>query len=116
MAQFNHIDLIEFPAKSIEGLKASKQFFSDVFDWGFQEWGDDYVDTKDSGVSSGIIADSQAQSRTPLTVVYVEDLEVARKKVIAAGGIVTKEIFSFPGGRRFHFEEPSGNELAAWSE
>lgn len=116
MSTPNHIDLIEFPAGSNEELAASKTFFTNVFGWKFQDWGEDYADTKDSGTSAGIIADASGRASMPLTVVYVEDLEVARGKVIEAGGVITKEIFSFPGGRRFHFREPAGNELAVWSD
>lgn len=116
MTQSNHIDLIEFPASSIEELKTTKDFFSRVFGWNFQDWGDDYADTKDSGVSAGLIADADSRATMPLTVIYVDNLEEAHQKVIAAGGTITKEIFSFPGGRRFHFKDPAGNELAAWSK
>jgi predicted enzyme related to lactoylglutathione lyase len=116
MAQPNHIDLIEFPTRSIEELQAAKRFFNQVFGWKFQDWGDDYADTKDSGVNSGIIANAQSRASMPLAVMYVEDLETAYKKVIDAGGTITKETFSFPGGRRFHFKDPAGNELAAWSK
>lgn len=116
MSTPNHIDLIEFPASSNEGLAASKVFFTNVFGWKFQDWGEEYADTKDSGTSAGIIADASGRASMPLTVVYVEDLEAARGKVTEAGGVITKEIFSFPGGRRFHFREPAGNELAVWSD
>jgi predicted enzyme related to lactoylglutathione lyase len=115
MSQHNQIDLIEFPADSIEELTASKKFFGQVFGWSFQDWGDDYADTKDSGLTSGVIADAHARPTMPLAVVCVDDLEVAYKKVVEAGGTITKEIFSFPGGQRFHFTDPAGNELAAWS-
>lgn len=116
MSQPNHIDLIEFPCESVEQLHATRQFFSQVFNWSFQDWGDNYADTKDSGVSSGLIADQKARSSMPLTVIYVQDLEIAYQKIMEAGGTITKEIFPFPGGKRFHFKEPSGNELAVWSE
>ena len=116
MTQPNHVDLIEFPVKSVGELQSSKQFFSQVFGWKFQDWGEDYVDTKDSGVSTGLIADPQSQASMPLTVIYVDGLEEAYRKIVDAGGMITKEIFSFPGGRRFHFKEPSGNELAVWSK
>ena len=116
MKQPNHIDLIELPSRTIEELEASKKFFNQAFGWNFQVWGDDYADTKDSGLPGGLIADEGARPSMPLTVIYVDDLETAYKKVADAGGAITKETFSFPGGRRFHFKDPSGNELAAWSE
>ena len=75
-----------------------------------------YSDSRDSGVTNGVNASGPGQaSRMPLAVIFVEDLEVARSAVTAAGG-TPHDIYSFPGGRRFHFTEPSGNELAAWSD
>lgn len=116
MTQPNHIDLIEFPANSIEELQNTKQFFGQIFGWEFKDWGDDYADTKDSGVSAGLIADAKSRASMPLAVIYVEDLEATYKKVVDTAGVITKEIFPFPGGRRFHFKDPAGNELAAWSK
>lgn len=110
----NHIDYIEFPAKSIEELNKTKNFFNEVFGWSYQQWGDDYVDTKDSGVSSGISADNPPA--TSLPVVYVANIQKVYDGVKTAGGIITKEIFDFPGGKRFHFQDPAGNQMAAWSE
>jgi predicted enzyme related to lactoylglutathione lyase len=110
----NHIDYIEFPATGIDELNKSKDFFSAVFGWTYQQWGDDYVDTQESGVSSGISADNPPSA--PLAVIYVSDIEAAHDKVEKEGGMITKEIFDFPGGKRFHFKDPAGNELAAWSE
>ena len=77
-------------------------------------YGDDYADTADSGVYSGINAENPTS--TSLIVIYVADLQKAYDKVKAAGGKITKETFDFPGGRRFHFQDPVGNHLAAWSE
>lgn len=116
MSQAIHpkFDYIEFPARNIDELKRSKNFFSRVFGWSYQQWGDDYVDTKDSGVGSGISADNPTAA--PLPVVHVPDLQATYNSVKDSGGVITKEIFSFPGGKRFHFKDPSGNELAAWSE
>lgn len=114
MATPNKIDLIEFPVKSSKQLKATQSFFSGVFGWKYTDWGEDYSDTTDSGASSGINADGGASM--PLTVIYVADLEKTKKLVVEHGGKVIADIYSFPGGRRFHFTEPSGNELAVWSE
>lgn len=116
MTQPNHIDFIEFPAASIEQLQATKQFFTQAFGWNFKDWGDDYADTKDSGIGSGLIADASARASMPLAVIYTDDLEAAYKKVTSAGGTITKQTFSFPGGKRFHFKDPAGNELAVWSK
>lgn len=77
-------------------------------------YGDDFADTADNGTFSGVNAENPAPAT--LAVVHVADLQATYKKVTAAGGIITREIFKFPGGRRFHFQDPAGNELAAWSE
>jgi predicted enzyme related to lactoylglutathione lyase len=114
MAKHNEIDLIEFPVKSAEQLKQTKNFFSEVFDWEYTDWGDDYSDTTDSGASSGVNADGGATM--PLTVIYSEDLEKTKELVVKHGGKIIVDTYSFPGGRRFHFTEPSGNELAVWSK
>jgi predicted enzyme related to lactoylglutathione lyase len=112
----NQFDFIEFPAKDIDQLRKVRRFFSSVFDWSYKDWGDDYADTASSGINSGINADPEHRPSYPLAVIYTTDLESVREKVIAAGGIITKDIFSFPGGRRFHFKDPADNELAVWSD
>jgi uncharacterized protein len=112
----NTIDYLEIGAKNSGDYARSKAFFETAFGWTYQEYGDGYCDTKSSGVGSGINGDPDHRTPQPLPVIYVEDLEAAQSKVTAAGGIVTRPIFSFPGGRRFHFAEPAGNELAVWSD
>lgn len=114
MVKHNQIDLIEFPVKSADELKSTKDFFTNVFEWNYTEWGPTYSDTTGSGTSNGINSD-QGQSM-PLTVIYSEDLETTKEKVIKNGGTIILDTYTFPGGRRFHFTEPSGNELAVWSE
>lgn len=114
MAKHNKIDLVEFPVKSKDQLKQTKEFFSNVFGWKYTDWGDDYSDTSESGANSGINADGGATM--PLTVVYSSDLAKTKELVQKNGGKIITDIYSFPGGRRFHFTEPSGNELAVWSE
>lgn len=117
MATHNQIDLIEFPARDGEALTASREFYESVFGWRFTDYGA-YLDTGDSGVTAGfngITGDPHAQ-QMPLAVLYVSDLEAARTAVHAAGGAILHDIYAFPGGRRFHFTDPAGNELAAWSE
>lgn len=112
----NTIDYVEFPASDRPQMARARQFFSAVFGWSFKEWGDDYIDTATSGIMSGMNADSTHRTARPLVVVYVEDLEVAHARVVAAGGQITRPIFSFPGGRRFHFTDPAGHELGVWSD
>lgn len=111
-----HIDFIEFPARSVASVAKAKSFYSEVFGWKFEDWGDDYADTKSSGVGCGFNADLEHRPNKPLAVIYVKDLEAARQGVIHAGGKLTREVFSFPGGKRFHFQDPSGNELSVWSD
>lgn len=108
-------DYLELVAGSPADLARTRDFLSEVFGWSYQMWGDGYADTHDSGVVSGISA-TGGGAPVPLPVVYAEDLEGLRARIVAAGGEITREIFSFPGGRRFHFREPSGTELAAWTE
>ena len=115
MPESNHINYVEFPACD---LTASKSFFETVFNWSFQDYGPDYTAFTNQGVDGGFFKSELASSTDnggALVVLFSHDLEMSLGKVIAAGGTITKEIFSFPGGRRFHFTEPSGNELAVWS-
>lgn len=114
--RMNCFDFIEFPAENSEYLNKSKDFYSRIFGWSYKDWGDDYADTQSSGLSSGINADPSHRSRHPLAVIYTLDLEKIREKVVESGGAITRDIFSFPGGRRFHFTDPAGNELALWSD
>lgn len=117
MTKNNQIDLIEFPANSPEELQKVTNFFTEVFGWQYKDWGGVYSDTQDSGVASGVNASDVGERQVkPLAVIYSEDLEVAKQKVIDAGGTVTQDIYEFPGGRRFHFTDPAGNELAVWGE
>jgi predicted enzyme related to lactoylglutathione lyase len=115
-ARNNHIDYIELPAAGAKQLRQAKDFYAQVFAWKYKDWGEEYSDTSDSGVGSGINAGGDHRPLAPLPVVYAEDLAAARKSVQANGGKVTREIFSFPGGHRFHFTDPAGNELAVWSD
>ena len=110
----NQIDYIEFSAPDKASLEASRHFYQKIFGWNYQAWGDEYIDTDDSGLSSGIAVKSKKAA--PLVVIYTEDLEVALSQVKKAGGQITQDIFEFPSGRRFHFTDPAGTELAIWSE
>ena len=110
------IDFVEFPVGNIEYFQKTKLFYSSVFNWKYQDWGEDYSDTSDSGIGSGINGDDSHKTKNPLVVIYVENIEEKREEVIKHGGKLVKEIFSFPGGKRFHFTDPSGNELALWSD
>jgi predicted enzyme related to lactoylglutathione lyase len=108
----NRIDYIEFSAPTPEALAHARKIYGDAFSWEYKGWGPAYADTQDSGVPSGIGVSNQP----PLPVIYFADLEDARSRVLKAGGTLVKDIFGFPGGRRFHFKDPAGNELAVWSD
>ena len=110
------IDFLELPFASSVDLARAKHFFTGVFGWVFKDWGDDYADTADSGLGFGLNADSGHRSSKPLVVIYAANLEEVQAKVLAHGGTLVRPIFSFPGGRRFHFQDPTGNELAVWSD
>lgn len=112
----NKINYIEFPARDIP---ATKQFFEAVFQWSFEDYGPDYTSFSDQGVDGGFFSSdltSCSDTGAALVVLYSESLETLQAKIEQAGGMITKPIFAFPGGRRFHFTEPSGNELAVWSD
>ncbi len=106
------IDYLEFYSAEFE---ASEQFFSQAFGWEFIPYGQDYRDIQQAGIGGGLER-SPARSPTPapLVVLKTDDLDAALAQVKAAGAVITKEIFDFPGGRRFHFLEPGGTEMAVW--
>jgi uncharacterized protein len=107
------IDYIEFPAKDIV---KTKTFYEKVFGWKFTDYGPGYTSFEDGRLVGGFTSDGQVADGGPLVIIYRHDLTAAETKVRDAGGKISKEAFAFPGGRRFHFKDPSGNELAVWSE
>ncbi|WP_440057014.1 VOC family protein (plasmid) [Pseudoalteromonas sp. T1lg65] len=112
----NKINYVELAAHD---LAASQAFFEAAFDWQFESYGPDYLAFLNAGLDGGFYrADLHSSQATggALVVLYSSQLEATQEKVEAAGGVINKAIFSFPGGRRFHFIEPSGNELAVWSD
>jgi len=109
----NHIDYIEFKAKDLE---ITKNFYSTLFGWTFIDYGPTYCSFSESGIAGGFEKTEDAITNGALIVLYHEDLETLIPAVIRAGGKLAKDIFPFPGGRRFHFKDPSGNELAVWSD
>ena len=109
----NHINYVEFKAKDLEKIKA---FYSSVFGWTFKDFGEDYTAFHNSGIYGGFEKSKAAARNGALIVLYHENLEYVIDQVKAAGGKITRETFSFPGGRRFHFKDVSGNELAVWSD
>jgi len=106
------IDYIEFPGLD---LTDTKRFYGEAFGWTFADYGPDYVAFEGQGADGGFWSDAAEAPGKPLVVLYAHDLEAMAAKVEGAGGALTRPIFAFPGGRRFHFRDPSGNELAVWS-
>ncbi len=116
MKEHEKINYVEMPAKDIE---ATKIFFTKVFGWTFEDFGQDYTAFSNQGLDGGFYrADLKSLPSTgaALVIFYSQDLELSQGKIVKAGGKIVKPIFSFPGGRRFHFIEPSGNEFAVWSD
>lgn len=116
MQNHEKINYVEFPAKD---LALAKKFFSNVFNWNFTDYGPDYTAFSNSGLMGGFYkADLvvATQSGSALIVLYSNNLEKTLNKVEQAGGNIIKPIFSFPGGQRFHFADPNGNEYAVWSD
>lgn len=112
----NRINYVELPATKPEATRA---FFESVFGWEFTAWGDDYLSFKDGRMDGGFFRSpnrSRSENGATLVVLYHDELEPLVERVKAAGGSIAREIFEFPGGRRFHFYCPSGNEFAVWSE
>lgn len=107
------IDYVEFPSTD---LGATKTFYAAVFGWAFTDWGPDYASFEDGRLGGGFHAAGTVEGGGPLVVVYALDLEAAAARVREHGGSIVRETFSFPGGRRFHFADPSGNVLAVWSD
>jgi len=110
------IDYLEFPAADFDALQA---FYSATFGWSFTDYGPDYRAFSDDRLDGGFYR-SDLQSTTAsgaaLVILYAADLEATRDKVVASGGRICCDIFSFPGGRRFQFLDPHGNELGVWSD
>jgi predicted enzyme related to lactoylglutathione lyase len=104
------ISFIELPARD---LGAAKEFYGTVFGWDLTDFGPSYACTMTGDVDLGLQGDVSEATAAPLPVITVPDLEAAQAAVEHAGGVVTKPIFAFPGGRRFHFADPNGLELAA---
>lgn len=103
------IAYVELPVKDVA---AAKEFYGPLFGWTFEDFGPDYASFGDAGVSGGFNGGEEHKPAAPLLVLQTDDLEAMVKKVAAAGGVITLPIFSFPGGRRFHFKDPAGNELS----
>ena len=106
------IDYIEF---NVADIARSKAFYGAAFGWTFTDYGPDYCEFSDGRMTGGFAAGGAATPGGPLVILYGNDLADTQGKVEAAGGRIVKPIFEFPGGRRFHFADPDGYELAVWT-
>lgn len=116
MPAHEKLNYVEFPARDLEKTSA---FFQQVFNWQFTDYGPEYTAFDNQGLAGGFYQSPLSASTrhgSALLVFYSEQLEQTQQKIEAAGGEIIKPIFNFPGGRRFHFCEPSGNEFAVWSD
>lgn len=116
MKETGKINYVEIPSRDIEATKA---FFTSAFGWSFVDYGPKYVAIENAGLDGGFFKSDKVVSTdngSVLVVLYSSDLEATLENVRSAGGKVVQDIFSFPGGRRFHFSDPTGNEYAVWSE
>ncbi|VUD68970.1 hypothetical protein TDB9533_04333 [Thalassocella blandensis] len=116
MNEHEKINYVELPAQN---LVAASTFFSEVFGWQFEDYGPEYCAFSGGGLNGGFYlanVNSTTLNGAALIVFYSEDLAATQAKIVNAGGIVVKPVFSFPGGRRFHFTDPNHNEFAVWSD
>jgi predicted enzyme related to lactoylglutathione lyase len=114
MAHEHHaIDYIEI---TVTDVAAAKAFYAAAFDWTFNDYGPGYAGIQGSAREQGGLAQGTPVRGGPLVVLFSTDLDATVAKVRAAGGTITKMPFEFPGGRRFQFLDPAGNELGVWAE
>jgi len=110
------IDYVEFPSQD---LGKTQEFFKQVFCWDFTAYGSDYIAFSNEGLDGGFFKSdkiSSTESGSALIIFYSQELEQTQAKIKSAGGKIVKPVFSFPGGRRFHFSDPNGNEYAVWTK
>lgn len=111
------IDYVEFSAFDLARVRS---FYESVFGWKFESWGEDYLGFSDGRLNGGFqkspAGDRKGERFAPLVILFSRDLEASRQAVRDNGGRVVREIFPFPGGRRFHFQDTEGNVLAVWSD
>lgn len=109
----NHINYVEFKAKDLEKIK---KFYSKSFNWTFIDYGPTYTAFSESGLEGGFEKTDEQIVNGALIVLYHKNLDLIKNKILNSNGEISKDIFTFPGGRRFHFLDPAGNELAVWSD
>ena len=116
MNEHEKINYVEFPAKDIE---VTKTFFSTVFGWSFVDYGPEYIAFSNEGLDGGFLKaelKSSTNNGSALIVFYSNNLKATQEKIEKSNGVIIKNIYSFPGGHRFHFTDPNGNEFAVWSD
>ena len=107
------IDYVEFPVIDVQ---QAKRFYGDVFGWTFEDYGEGYASFNCGNLTGGFAKTDSVPRGGALIVLYSKDLGEMERRIVEAGGKIVREAFAFPGGRRFHFTDPSGNELAVWSD
>ena len=107
------VDYVEFGATDIE---RTRRFYERVFGWRFEDYGPDYTSFQDGRLSGGFTRDAPVRPANPLVVIYAARLDEVETRIRSEGGQVVRPTYEFPGGRRFHFTDPSGNELAVWTD
>lgn len=116
MKENGTINYVEIPSKDLE---ATKRFFTEAFGWSFVDYGPDYMAIENAGLDGGFFRSEKVASTrdgSVLVVLYSTNLQDALRRVTTAGGGIVQDIFPFPGGWRFHFSDPNGNEYAVWSD
>lgn len=110
-AKNNHINYIELYATDLDKIK---EFYSTAFGWSFKDYGSTYASFSGAGLDGGFEQMNEPITNGALVILFHNNLAEIKTKIEEAQGVITKDIFSFPGGKRFHFTDPSGNELAVW--
>jgi len=108
----NRIDNIEF---NVADIARSKRFYGEVFGWTFMDYGPTYTEFTDGRLKGGFTAGEAVRPGGPLVILYGDDLAATQQRITAAGGRISRDTFTFPGGSRFHFTDPDGYELAVWT-
>lgn len=115
MTRHEKINYVEFPSTNLD---VTKTFYSTVFGWSFVDYGPEYCAIQKGGLDGGFYLTDKVcstENGSALVVLFSERLEATQFKIENGGGKIIKPIFEFPGGRRFHFTDPNGNEMAVWS-
>ncbi|SMF06728.1 MULTISPECIES: VOC family protein [unclassified Pseudomonas] len=106
------IDNIEF---NVGDIARSKAFYGSVFGWRFTDYGPSYTEFSDGRLTGGFTTGEPVRLGGPLVILYADDLQATQQRIVAAGAVISRATFAFPGGRRFHFVDPDGYELAVWT-